>query len=60
MDDRVPPRTVPARRPAQRPVIERHGNLLKVTFSQRPAVASVPTTGWYHAEAIRDEAERLS
>lgn len=58
MDGRFRPRTTTSRPIAQRPPVERSGNLIKISFGLRPDPIRIPTTGWYHAEAIRDEADR--
>ena len=55
MDGRYRPRTTTSRPPAQRPPIEHDGNLVRLRFDRRPDPACIPTTAWYHAEAIRDE-----
>ncbi len=57
MDGRFRPRTTTSRPAAQRPVLERSGNLVRLRFDLRPDPARIPTTGWYHAEAIREEAD---
>ena len=57
MDGRFRPRTTTSRPSASRPPIERDGNLLRVRFDRRPDPARISTTGWYHAEAIKDDAD---
>ena len=58
MDGRFRPRTITPRPASRRPPIERSGNLVKLRFDLRPDPARISTTAWYHAEAIKDEAER--
>ncbi len=55
MDGRYRPRATTTRPPTQRPPVEHDGNLVRLRFDRRPDPARIPTTAWYHAEAIRDE-----
>ena len=57
MDGRFRPRTVTSRPATQRGPVERKGNVLRLRFGVRPDPVRVPTTAWYHAEAIRQETE---
>lgn len=58
MDGRYRPRTTTSRPPAVRPPIERDGNLVRLRFDLRPASDRTSTTAWYHAAAIREDADR--
>lgn len=57
MDGRFQPRTTPSRPARQRAPVEREGNLLRLRFGVRRDSVRIPTTAWYHAEAVRQETE---
>lgn len=56
MDGRYQPRTTTSRSPLKRPPIERDGNIVRVRFDLRPMADRAPATAWYHAAAIREDA----
>ena len=60
MDGRFQPRTRTSRPPSQRPPIETEGNVARLRFDLLSGPSRVPTRGWYHAEAIREDADRRS
>lgn len=50
------PATTP-RPPMKRPPLERDGNVVRVRFDLRPMTDRAPATAWYHAAAIREDAD---